>query len=498
MTENYNNIIKKIQAPTREQFESFYRLGKILNSSHFEDSVINEVLDLIIEVTGAERGLFVKAFDPESFSIIAARNIQKENITDLSEFSSGILKEVFSQGKPVLYHDAQQQPELSNFESIRIRGIKSIIGVPVFRDDKIWGVFIADSLKQREKFTDQNLIHLDLFSSLLSLTLDRIAEYDKLEKENTELQNRLEETEPLPEMIGESKVMKDFFRILRRVADTDATILITGESGTGKDLAARAVHTLSRRRENVFLAQFCGSIPDNLLESELFGYKRGAFTGANSDKKGLLEIADKGTFFLDEIADISMALQTKLLRVLENQEIMRLGDTGVKKIDVRIITATNKNLQEMVKDDTFRSDLYYRLNVFPVKIPPLRERKGDVPLLANYFAGKFSDGKARLTPGSIKKLESYSWPGNVRQLINIIQRAVILSGPGELKEDFIIFDEDENDELNFNGTLAEIEKQALIKRLKDFDGNKSLVAKSLGVSRKWVYLKLEDMEKQKG
>ncbi len=198
----------------------------------------------------------------------------------------------------------------------------------------------------------------------------------------------MEETEPLPEMIGESKVMKNFFRILRRVADTEATILITGESGTGKDLAARAVHTLSKRRENVFLAQFCGSIPDNLLESELFGYKKGAFTGANSDKKGLLEIADKGTFFLDEIADISMALQTKLLRVLENQEIMRLGDTGVKKINVRIITATNKNLQEMVKEDTFRSDLYYRLNVFPVKIPPLRERKGDVPPSGQSFRGQ--------------------------------------------------------------------------------------------------------------
>ena len=277
------------------------------------------------------------------------------------------------------------------------------------------------------------------------------------------------------------------------MAKTDATVLILGESGTGKDLVARAIHELSLRRGNPFLAQFCGSIPDNLLESELFGYKKGAFTGANSDKKGLLEVADAGTFFLDEIADISNPLQAKLLRVLENKEIIPLGDTQVRKINVRVIAATNKELKNMVKEDKFREDLYYRLNVFPIKVPPLRDRGSDIVLLANHFINGISDQKILLTAEAVKKMNNYNWPGNVRQLNNVIQRAVILADDDKISAEHIIWD-DEGSDVNLDGTLKEVEIKLLADRLKRYDGNRTLAAKSLGVSVRWVQLKIKEFE----
>ncbi len=494
MPELDDQILSKLKAPTKEQFEAVYEFSKKLNSIVNQEALISEALDLVIKALNAERGLFVRYEKTDaSFSIIAARNIKQESITNLSEFSSGILKQVIEKRKPILYHDAQQEPNVSQFESIRIKGILSIIGVPVFHEKELWGIIVADSKKQREKFTEQNIILLDLFSNLLSLALDRIYQFEKLENENLHLQNRLEDVISLPDIIGDSKVMRDLAKLIQRVARTDATVLITGESGTGKDLIAKAIHQLSPRKDHVYLAQFCGSIPDNLLESELFGYKKGAFTGANTDKKGLLEVADKGTFFLDEIADISIALQAKLLRTLENQEIMRLGDTSVRKIDVRIITATNKNLKELVKEGSFREDLFYRLNVFPIKVPPLRDRQGDIPKLAKFFIDKFADENVRIESSAVKKLESYNWPGNVRQLINVIQRALISRGNNVLTSENILFD-DQPEMDAFAGTLADIELAVLKKRLEQLDGNKTLAAKSLGVSRKWVYLKLNENE----
>ena len=299
----------------------------------------------------------------------------------------------------------------------------------------------------------------------------------------------------IAELVGESSAIKKMSALIHKVARTDATVLLLGESGTGKELVAKAIHNLSLRNDKPYLAQFCGSIPDTLLESELFGYKKGAFTGANSDKKGLFEVAHNGTFFLDEIADISIALQAKLLRVLQNKEIIRLGDTDVIKVDARVIAATNKDLQQLVKEDKFRRDLFYRLNVFPITIPPLRERKGDIPLLTKYFIKKYSDNEVHVDSKVMKILESYSWPGNVRQLENVIQRALILCDSNKLLPEHIIIEEDD-DEVNFSGTLRELEKSILNKRLKEFDGNRTATAKSLGVSVRWVQLKLKELEEE--
>ena len=485
--------IKSIRNLTKEQFEALHLITMKLNTAVYEDSLIEETLDWIINIINAERALFVR-YDEGSgtFTIISARNINKESITDLSEFSSGLIKRVIEKKEPVIFHDVQNEPGISQFESVLFRKIKSVLGVPILRDNKIWGVILADSQTNRKEFTESNLIFLNFFSNLVSLVLDRIILLEKLQDENRILKNKVELTLLIPDMIGDSRQMRDLAKTIHRVAVTDATVVIFGESGTGKDLAAHAIHKLSNRHDKPYLAQFCGSIPDTLLESELFGYKKGAFTGASGDKKGLLEVAENGTFFLDEIADISEALQAKLLRVLENREIIRLGDTQSKKINVRIITATNKDLQQLVKSGKFREDLFYRLNVFPIRIPPLREHKEDIPLLAEYFIKKFSTRYIKLQKSVLNKLESYHWPGNVRQLMNVIQRALILCDADKIKEEDIVI-EDSNKPIEFDGTLRDFEKQLLLKRLEECNGNRTQTALSLDVSVRWIQIKLKEM-----
>ncbi|MBN2425526.1 MAG: sigma 54-interacting transcriptional regulator [Calditrichaceae bacterium] len=485
--------IKELRTLTREQFSELHRISSMLSAAQLPENLIEDSLDLVVDVLHAERAAFVRFNKEENtFKIISARNTEKENIADFTSFSSGILQHVIDKKQACLYHDVQSDPGLSQFESVQIQEIKSVIGVPVFNNGIIWGVILADSRKHRQEFTNENLLFLEFFANLLSLVLNKILLLEKLQNENTLLRSQLESAQNLPDIIGESTALKNLAVMIRKVARTDATVLLLGESGTGKDLAAKAIHKLSTRHDKPFLAQFCGSIPDTLLESELFGYKKGAFTGASTDKKGLFEVADQGTFFLDEVADISMALQAKLLRVIENKEIIRLGDSKVKKVDIRLIAATNVDLMQRVREGRFRQDLFYRLNVFPVIVPPLRQRRSDIPILVNHFIKKDKPHGKGITHGALKKLEQYEWPGNIRQLENTIKRALILAGNDRITDQHILLEESEVNKQS--GTLKEIEQQVLRKRLEEFNGNRTQTAKSLGVSVRWIQLKLKEIE----
>jgi len=478
----------------RDQFEVLYKISKVLNAAVYEESLIANALDLAIDFLNADRGLFCRYIpDSDSFDLLIARNIQQNMVQNLDSFSSGILRKVVKRKQAFLYHDAQEDPDISQFKSIQIHNIKSVIGVPVLQQDDVWGVILIDSQTNRGEFTEENLLFLEFFANLISLVLEKVIQMENLRQENIVLKKQLENTESLPDIIGESQVMRELSNLVRKVAQTNASVLILGESGTGKELVARAVHSLGPRNEKPFIAQFCGSIPDTLLESELFGYNKGAFTGAYNDKKGLFEVASDGTFFLDEIADISLSLQAKLLRVLENQEIIRLGDTKVRKVDVRIIAATNKDLGEMAREGKFREDLFYRLNVFPIILPPLRDRRDDIPLLIDNFLNKKTDKKISIDHKTIKQLRDYQWPGNVRQLENILHRALILCDGIKIGSEHILFEDDENN-TNFKGHLKDFEYLLLQKRLKEFSGNRTLTAKSLGVSVRWVQLKLKELE----
>lgn len=265
----------------------------------------------------------------------------------------------------------------------------------------------------------------------LSIRVEKALEKRSLVQENRYLRQELKEKYKFGNIIGKSKKMQEIYRTIEKVASTDSTVLIYGDSGSGKELIARAIHYNSPRKEKPFMSLDCGSLSENLLESELFGHVKGSFTGAIVTKPGLFEVANGGTFFLDEIGDISLSIQAKLLRVLQEREIKPVGATKTKKVDIRLITATNKNLQEMIKKGTFREDLFYRLNVVPIFLPPLRDREGDILLLESHFLEKFNRERKKsikgISPEAMKLLEEYDWPGNVRELENAIERIVVMT-----------------------------------------------------------------------
>ncbi len=302
---------------------------------------------------------------------------------------------------------------------------------------------------------------------------------------------------PESEMIGSSSGMVEIYKVVSRVAPTDATVLLEGETGTGKELIARMIHRNSRRAEQPFAPVDCGSIAPTLLESELFGAMRGSYTGADRDRPGVFEAANHGTVFLDEIGDIEVNFQLKLLRFLQEREIRPLGAPRSKPVDVRVIAATNKNVQKMVEEGKFREDLWFRLNVVRVTVPPLRERHGDVALLAHHFLRKYNDryGQgAKLTESGLRAMEEYTWPGNVRQLQHMMERLTILAPQGRIDEEAVRDAIDSMEPRDETGeTLADKEGEQIRRVLAATGGNKSRAAKILGIERKTLYRKLKQM-----
>lgn len=302
---------------------------------------------------------------------------------------------------------------------------------------------------------------------------------------------------PDSEMIGSSAAMVEIYKTASRVAPTDATVLVEGETGTGKELVARMIHRFSARAQNVFVAVDCASIAPTLLESELFGVMRGAFTGADRDRVGVFEAANRGTVFLDEIGDIDLNFQLKLLRFLQEREIRPVGSARSKEVDVRVVAATNRNLEKMVEEQKFRSDLWYRLNVVRIMIPPLRERRGDIPLLTRHFVNKYSEAynqEVKLLESGLKALTEFTWPGNVRQLQHVVERLVILAPQNRIDREAV------NQALTIMEskeraveTLADAEEEQIRRVLTATGGNKSRAAQILGIERKTLYRKIDKM-----
>jgi two-component system NtrC family response regulator len=335
----------------------------------------------------------------------------------------------------------------------------------------------------------------------LRLTLEKAIKMRRLEKENVELRAEVTDRYCFESIIGSSEKMKEVLDLAGRVAASDASLLITGESGTGKELLAKGVHFNSRRANGPFVAVNCAAIPEALIESELFGHVKGSFTGAVRDKEGKLELADGGTLFLDEIGDLRIDLQAKILRALQEREVDRVGGGKPVSVDVRVIAATNKDIERAVKEGAFREDLYYRLNVITLFIPPLRDRKEDIPLLASHFLKKFNtDADVRMDASALSVLTAYGWPGNVRELENVIERASVL------KRGSLITREELPDKLNKENTgvedlilnipeqgisLEELEKKLIIKALEKHKGNQTRAAEFLGITRPTLIYRME-------
>ncbi|HVP43914.1 MAG TPA: sigma-54 dependent transcriptional regulator [Terriglobales bacterium] len=314
------------------------------------------------------------------------------------------------------------------------------------------------------------------------------------EKEAARLKETVGEVLRPPDLIGQSAAMKKVFEAIETVGSTDATVLVTGESGTGKELVARAIHGMSPRRFNPLVVIHCGALTETLLESELFGHEKGAFTGAQYRKKGKFEIAEGGTVFLDEIGDISLKTQTDLLRVLQEREIVRVGGNQPIKVDFRCVAATNKDLEKLIEEGTFRPDLFYRLNVFRIEIPPLRARKEDIPLLVDHFVRKFSASMnkriANVAPAAMSLLQDYDWPGNVRELENAVERAMVVAAEPQLREqDFTL--KLKPQEFETGKTLEDIERLHILRVLEECGGNQTRAAEVLDIDRVTLYNKLK-------
>ncbi|MFO7557449.1 MAG: sigma-54 dependent transcriptional regulator [Desulfobacterales bacterium] len=338
----------------------------------------------------------------------------------------------------------------------------------------------------------------------LKILLHKTMQHQKLEQENIYLKERVGERFDFSNIIGRSSAMKKLFETVSLVAPTEATVLITGESGTGKELIANAIHENSRRKEKLLITVNCAALPETLLESELFGHEKGAFTGATERQPGRFRAADTGTIFLDEITEMSSATQPKILRVLQEGEINPLGSSKTVKVDTRILAATNRNLSLEMEKGTFREDLFYRLNVVNICVPPLRERRDDIPLLTDFFLKQYVEKNQKLikglTPRAMDLLMRYNWPGNVRELENMIERAVILTRSDMISEkdlpEPIHLSENHADTMEFHfaagKSLKEVEKEMIIRTLENNDGNRTRSAEVLGISRRTLQIKLKE------
>jgi len=324
-------------------------------------------------------------------------------------------------------------------------------------------------------------------------TVHNALAHKRAEKENERLRETVASVVQPKEMVGQSPAMARVFEAISTVGPTDATVLITGESGTGKELCARAIHAASPRHYNPLVVIHCGALAETLLESELFGHEKGAFTGAQYRKKGSFEVADGGTVFLDEIGDISLKTQSDLLRVLQEHEITRVGSSHPIKVDFRCIAATNKDLHLLVEEGRFRPDLFYRLNVFPIHLPPLRERKGEIPILVDHFVKKFAVSMnkkvTRVSPAAINVLERYQWPGNIRELENAIERAMVVAQEPELREQDFALRMPVAEQAG--RTLEDVEKAHILEVLEECKGNQTLAAEVLDIDRVTLHNKLK-------
>ena len=423
-------------------YQVVQRLQARLEPAAVLEACTEAVFELLPRATNV--AILLRAEDNKDRFVLAVSKVRSgvggtiRESADPVRASRAVLRKVLQARAGLLTANAQE--ELSSSESIMGGKILSMLAVPLWRGDEIIGLLQVDNRHSAGIFSEPDLERTLLLSSQAALAIDnatlfsrvKIAE-EKARGENLYLR-RKEEKIKFDNIIGTSPAMKAVLTQLEKVLDTRATVCIEGETGTGKELIASAIHHQSQRQSKMFVAQNCAALPENLLESELFGHKRGSFTGADSDKKGLFEIADGGTLFLDEVGEMPLTLQSKLLRVLQEGTIRSVGATVEKQVDVRILCATNRDLSAEVAAGRFRQDLYYRLVVFPIKLPPLRERREDIPALAQHFLRRYANEYRLELPGfspeALDVLCGYAWPGNIRELENEVQRLMIAAEPG--------------------------------------------------------------------
>jgi Nif-specific regulatory protein len=459
-----------------------------INSIRGITALQHELLECLLEVTPAQRGavLLVEEGTNEIASAVALN--RQADAGGTIPVSRTVVQRVLSERAALLCNNVPEDNKLGAAESLLSASVRSLLCVPLVQLETVLGAIYLDTTEPNVSLDQGHLQLVTAIANIAAGAVNNARHMEWLEGENLRLRA---DGEIQHSMIGESSSMRAVYQLIAKVAPVETTVLIRGESGTGKELAAHAIHQNSPRAAQPFVTINCAALIDTLLESELFGYEKGAFTGAIAQRKGKLEVANGGTVFLDEVGELSLLLQAKLLRVLQEREFERVGGTRPLKIDIRLLAATNKDLEQAVKAGTFRSDLYYRLNVVSLRMPPLRERTADIPLLARYFAVKYSCKCKRKITGlateTLANLSSYDWPGNVRELENAIERAVVLGStdrilPEDLPE-IILENQSATDATvpKYHEAVNQAKKQIILGALAQAHGDYAETAKLLDI-----------------
>jgi Nif-specific regulatory protein len=486
-----------------------FEISQAFEKSMDLNEVIQPVLRLVAEHTGAMRGtLTILNRNTGEITIDTAYGLSTSQLErGRYKLGEGVTGRVVQSGQPMIVPRVSQEPMFLNRTGAR-KGLEkkdiSFICVPIKMGQETIGALSVDRLFDETVSLEEDMQLLTIIASMIAqavrLRQSAHEERERLMEENSRLLAALQERFRPSNIVGNSNAMQEVYNLIGQVCRSDATVLIRGESGTGKELVAHAIHYNSPRADKPFIKVHCAALPESIVESELFGHERGAFTGAIATRKGRFELANGGSIFLDEIGELSPAMQVKLLRVLQEREIERVGGTQVIKVNVRLITATNRNLEEMMRASQFREDLYYRLNVFPIHIPPLRERKTDITQLADFFVEKYAKANhktvQRISTPAIEMLTGYHWPGNVRELENCMERAVLLS-TDEVIHGYHLpptLQTAEHSNTRHPGTLPEatdnLEREMIIEALKTGRGNMASAAKSLGLTERVMGLRV--------
>jgi Nif-specific regulatory protein len=480
------------------ELKAILSINRLASSSRDPESLQHSLLDLAFELTSAERAavLLFEQSDEAPTLVLGRERLAAptRNIT----VSRTVVRRVQVEKVAVLARNLELDEDLKDAPSIVGSGCRSILCVPLLSRERCLGTLYLDS-RQDAAFDDHDLETLAAVAGVVGMALESALDFQRLRRQAQLLRAELDQE---GDIVGETAAIKRVYSSLLKVATSDSTVMLLGESGTGKELAARAIHRNSPRAEKPFVAINCATLSDNLLENELFGHEKGAFTGAFAVKKGQLEIADGGTVFLDEVAELPATVQAKLLRVLQERNFPRVGGTRAIHVNIRLIAATNKDLHKAIAAGTFRQDLWHRLNVISIKLPPLRERREDIALLATYFVAKLSKKCRRpvrgLSPEAQALLMGYDWPGNVRELENAIERAIVLGSdeeikPHDLPETIWETAPSSPQEGIYHSRLIEVKKKLVREALEASHGNVTEAARRLGVHTTYLHRLLHNL-----
>jgi transcriptional regulator with GAF, ATPase, and Fis domain len=497
-----DRLLRELPATSRvaRNLNALLKISRIVHAIRDLNDLQGQLLDLIFEVVPASRGAILLADrEGHQFNSMFARMRQSGN-APFVKVSRTVARQVLEQGIAMLGSDVPGSDELREVESLAASQVRSLLCVPLTVFQRVIGCIYLDSDSLSNRLNEEHLQLVTAIAGISAVALENARRLQWLEQENERLTVEVSQERSL---VGEGARIKEVYQFLKRVAPTDSTVLIEGESGTGKELAARALHRNSPRTAKPFVAINCSAIPETLLESDLFGYERGAFTGAAAQKKGRLEIADGGVVFLDEIGELAPALQVKLLRVLQEREFERVGGTHPIKVDIRLIAATNCNLEQAVREGKFRQDLYYRLAVLKITMPTLRDRQEDIPMLVRHFVQKHAK-RCKVKPRPISRealscLVNYDWPGNVRELENAIERALVLGNsemilPEDLPESLLErTPQPEMTEAKYHAAVKELKKHLIIDAVEQTHTYAD-AARILGVHPNYLHRLIRNLE----